>query len=265
MIKTRTLKIIAGISAAIALLGVLFLFFTQPDRCPHYYCHSEPVCVFCGSSCSHDFEQGTCRVCGYTCLHTWENGWCSTCGMECGHSFEQGVCSLCGESCAHHWSDGACEICGLECGHQWKEGSCTVCSLNCSHRWQKGVCEICGVECMHPTHTKEEDVFTAPVCTQCGETAVHRWVYGQCTICGAGFQFVERQLPDSFVKESAAAGKGKVETVSYQSHFYGQDGAECTKRMTVYTPYGYSPEQEYDLMLFCVGSNGASTLYFSDP
>ena len=50
--------------------------------------------------------------------------------------------------------------------------------------------------------------------------------------------------------------EGTVEALDYTAHDYSNDGAEYEKRAFVYLPYGYDPEQTYDLLILCHGIGG---------
>lgn len=154
----------------------------------------------------------------------------------------------------------------LVCEHSYKDGVCSLCGTVCLHgEYIAGICAECGLEHMHSRHVRSESPFTAAICPECGGHVLHNWVNGVCTVCSQKFEFIEETLPLRIISGSYASEHGTVETFSYPSHYYNQDGkvtSECEKNMTVYLPYGYDEEKPYDLMIMCVGKSGASTIYF---
>lgn len=183
------------------------------------------------------------------------------------HDWLHGVCRICGERCEHIWEDGVCTICGESCEHVWEDGVCTLCGVSCTHHWDRGVCRICGTICLHEQH----DPKTGR-CTVCWLPIEHDYVNAVCTRCGEGPGFIEKLLDFPEAAAAATEKKGKQET--YHLPRTGGEvlpGARNLKRyedktmldFVVYTPYGYDPDQQYDVVIIAPGA-GHNAHYWLD-
>jgi hypothetical protein len=259
-----------------------------PEPTPHEHSWADGVCRSCGAVCAHEWADGVCTICGKVCTHEWADGACAVCGMPCAHQWKSGVCTVCGLACAHEWADGVCTICGLRCLHSWADGVCTVCGavcehewyrgacrrcampcahewrddgfcaicgLPCSHDWQDGVCTICGLRCRHEHHDPE-----TCLCTACGLPVEHRYVNGRCIFCGEEPAYVMDRL--DYPKEVL---QGTEDRGTLESFLYDRRTGEIrtgTRRedkfdfgFVIYTPYGYDPERQYNVVLLMPGVN----------
>ena len=153
----------------------------------------------------------------------------------------------------HVWEDGVCVICGEECVHLWRSGVCTICGEECVHVWQSGVCTICAYACPHTDHDPE-----TLICADCGETAEHRYVDLVCS-CGAVPQFITdpSEFPEDVLDGSEQ--KGTLQTFVYDT----RDGSvtpdakreyKTQREFVVYTPYGYDPEERYNVLVLLHGA-----------
>ena len=158
----------------------------------------------------------------------------------------------------HEWQDGVCRGCGEICAHEWQDGVCTICGESCVHDWRDGVCTICGMSCPHGRHDPESGL-----CEDCGMEAGHSYLNGSCTRCGAKPIFIDRLrgVPDALT--IAAKKHGKTETFHYPleegeivSGPHGTVSVEDRKErdMVVYTPYGYDPEKQYNVVIMVPGA-----------
>lgn len=167
--------------------------------------------------------------------------------------------------CSHEaWEDGVCVRCGRVCFHpQWEAGTCPVCGLACPHaQWEDGVCAACGTVCSHPAHDPE-----TRACLSCGTPVPHAFLQGQCA-CGARPEFETEDIPAELFLPCPEPGR--VEIISYESRDYGRQartGEECPilKRMAVYLPYGYDPEEKYDVLVLLHGMGGDEEYWLVEP
>lgn len=60
-------------------------------------------------------------------------------------------------------------------------------------------------------------------------------------------------VPDKFDAEECAE-QGRVEELTYETKAYATDGRTVTKRALVYLPYGYSEEEQYDILYLLHGT-----------
>lgn len=222
--------------------------------CLHTWNSSDGICVKCGLKCAHPKydEQDNCMVCGYHHVHEFEECVCKTCGYECQHEeWLQGYCKACGKKCEHlEWEENACVVCGLHCAHRkYSDGHCVDCGYECPHEtWKNGACVVCGQTCKHEEHDSETQA-----CLVCGTKVKHSFIKGVCA-CGAYPEFAASKLNDSMLAECRK--KGSVNTVSYTTKKYSGDNSSVQKNMDVYTPYGYSDENQYNVLLLMHGNNG---------
>lgn len=74
------------------------------------------------------------------------------------------------------------------------------------------------------------------------------------------------QVPDAYTQEPDHAGT--LETVTYTTNTYGIYGAqekEIQKQAMVYLPYGYDPDQHYNIMYLMHGAGGTIGRFFGWP
>ena len=135
------------------------------SSCYHPSYDEQGVCSRCGKACPHLDRQywdacSYCADCGMYCYHLGEHtqvGVCVDCGGTTAHGYENGVCTGCGKICGHpaweYWYGGL-DNCG---------GSCTVCRIECHHKDENGnwlfvdgSCSFCGGECYHENRTVTE-------------------------------------------------------------------------------------------------------------
>ena len=139
--------------------------------------------------------------------------------------------------CPHAvWTDGVCAACGAACGHP---------------AWEEGRCAACGMACPHPSHDPE-----TLRCTQCGLIVPHDFAKNVCVLCGEGPAFREKLLPRDLFKPCER--QGTVEKVTYSSHVYYDPSdpdshKSVQKTLYVYLPYGYDPEERYDVLVLLHG------------
>lgn len=134
--------------------------------------------------------------------------------------------------------------------HTWDaaSGECVDCGEKCVHEFDAdtGKCIICGYECKHE--------FVNGVCENCGKTTIFRW-----------------QL---FTKEDALGAecdeKGIVVKVVYDTFAYAfadestpAEDMPIEKTMYVYTPYGYSSDQQYDVLYLIHGAGENEAYWFA--
>lgn len=207
------------------------------------------ICTVCGAKCKHESysKKGICQTCGSPCPHQWSNGTCFICGMKCTHEeYEDGVCKLCGLRCDHIFVDGVCGKCGMECEHKsWYNGICTTCNIRCSH--------------------EKHDPVTM-VCERCESTVPHKYKDSLCVRCTKQFSFTYEQLPDQFYKRASKQG-------TVQSYYYPAtniyDGEVIYRKINIYLPYGYNPNQKYNVLVLIHGAGGSQhdftdTVYSND-
>ena len=125
----------------------------------------------------------------------------------------------------------------------------------CPHElWENGVCAACGEICTHPAHDPE-----TRLCTVCGALVPHSYERFVCTKCGEAAAFNDTAVPRELFR--LCEHPGTVEMLRYQTADYrsGLDGAELPpieKRMAVYLPYGYDPQEKYDVLILVHGMDG---------
>ena len=143
------------------------------------------------------------------------------------------------------------------CPHPaWEDGVCVLCGALCEHpAWEGGVCTVCGTPCEHPAHDAE-----SRECAVCGETVVHRYIGGVCA-CGAEPLVYDYVLPDRFYEESEHPGS--ITPLSYQNAEPGW--AEYTRHLLVYLPYGYDPQEQYNVLILLHGTGDDETAWLSYP
>ena len=174
------------------------------------------------------------------------------------HDWQHGVCRTCGERCGHIWKDGVCTICGESCDHIWEDGVCTLCGDSCTHHWDRGVCRICGMPCPHEHH----DPKTGN-CSECLMPVEHRYVNLICTRCGESPEFVH--IMKDFPTEAASPTEEKGKLAPYHLPRTGgeivsgaRDPGSYEDRTSldfvVYTPYGYDPEKQYNVLILTPGT-----------
>ena len=157
----------------------------------------------------------------------------------------------------HEWQRGVCRICGEVCEHDWEGGTCTVCGIFCSHRWEDGRCANCGTVCDHKKHDYETGH-----CLVCGLEVAHSYVNGVCRYCGREPDYIYKMAEFPGAAAVPTKEKGKLE--AYHMPRLGgeiEPGARNTRtyegrRMldfVVYTPYGYDPAQQYNVLILTPG------------
>lgn len=188
------------------------------------------------------YDDGVCRICGAVCLHIWQDG----------------VCRVCGMVCSHEWHNGVCEICHLRCEHEWNGRVCVICGMRCSHRWEDGVCTRCGTVCRHVWHDAE-----TCLCVVCGEKATHEYLNGICTRCGKTPSFITKLIDLPASLGIPAEEHGKVEVFHYLvgegEVLPGEHGTKTMeerkmRNLAVYTPPGYDPENQYNVLIIAPGA-----------
>ncbi len=65
----------------------------------------------------------------------------------------------------------------------------------------------------------------------------------------------EGSIPSRYTRDCERGGT--VEKFTYQAHDYYHDGALYEKAAFVYLPYGYDPQNTYDLLILCHGIGGS--------
>ena len=206
----------------------------------------------------HSWDGGVCTLCGEICEHEWRGGVCTVCGLRCAHEWKDGVCTVCGLRCEHEWKDGVCAVCALHCPHVWQNGACTICGMPCEHVWREGVCAKCGEVCAHERH----DAATR-LCEVCGMKVSHEYLNGRCTLCGAEPAIITGlgDLPKEFRNATKQTGRlenyhyvlgegemlpGKHPTVTFEDI--------KMRDVVVYTPYGYDPHKQYNVVILAPGA-----------
>jgi len=166
----------------------------------------------------------------------------------------------------HNWKNGVCAICGESCGHAWQGGVCTICGEYCSHRWIEGACEKCGAACPHAHHDPETGR-----CPVCGLSVDHRFVNLVCTRCGEEPGFITKLVDFPAAADSGTKRQGKLD--SYHLPRFGGEivtGARDLKSyadrdsldFVVYTPYGYDPEKQYNVLILAPGAGHNAHFWF---
>ena len=72
-----------------------------------------------------------------------------------------------------------------------------------------------------------------------------------------------KRVPDEY--ESPANHEGKLQYEDYTTKDYDDDEHEMEKYLVVYTPYGYDPSREYDIMYLTHGHTGGATTWLGKP
>lgn len=112
------------------------------------------------------------------------------------------------------------------------------------HTWENGVCTSCGARCQHVHHALDG------TCPDCGERAKHRYNGGFCS-CGKELVFYDDMLPEEYYQPCEQ--QGKVESFTINGALDSDTWA--IKQIVVYTPCGYDPAKQYDV-LFLEGGLG---------
>ena len=145
----------------------------------------------------------------------------------------------------------------------WVDGVCADCGEVCAHEtWAEGVCAVCAMPCPHPAHDAE-----SRICTQCGQVVPHTYLDGACTMCGEEPVYTDEILPRDLFKP--CEHKGTVEELSYTTQDYINSPSYpepimLEKKVWVYLPYGYDPEEQYDMLVLLHGMGGADTYWLVD-
>jgi len=122
----------------------------------------------------------------------------------------------------------------------------------CVHSWSEGVCSLCDEACPHAEHNAE-----SLLCTSCGQRQRHHYTNCLCS-CGAEPQFVtsREEISSGFFPETDQHG-------SLECFFFSKDDLQpapgnrsqySDREFVVYTPYGYNPEKQYDVLLLSHGA-----------
>ena len=149
------------------------------------------------------------------------------------------------------------------CGHPaWENGVCLACGAVCPHAsWAGGKCGVCGIPCSHEKHDR-----TSLRCLTCGEIAPHAYEKNVCVRCGVSPVFFDKVLPREFF--FTCRHRGEVVTLTYTTDAYtptgSQEPQELEKKMLVYLPYGYSEEEQYDLLILLHGSGCTEHYWLED-
>lgn len=180
---------------------------------------------------------------------------------QCTHTWAEGVCEKCQAECIHQWNGDSCDVCAMVCTHDWDDGVCIVCGAECAHEvFEERRCAVCNIRCPHKTHDQ-----TTLLCNDCGREVSHVYTYedyvnGKCTMCGETTMFVwELGGVDETLKDECER-QGTIETVTYTTHAYavedafGESDLIIEKTMYVYLPYGYSEDQQYDVLYLLHGA-----------
>lgn len=151
------------------------------------------------------------------------------------------------------------------CDHKWIDGVCAVCGTVCSHdEYSDGVCSTCGYVCNHVgTHDPE-----TLLCAECGMMGYHTFVDGKCE-CGVTTIFEVDGVPEQYLAECDQ--KGTIEVITYNTYSYalealteGEDRLPLTKEALVYLPYGYDPNENYDILYLMHGGGGNEASWFEE-
>ena len=125
------------------------------------------------------------------------------------------------------------------------------------HEWENGECRRCRLVCSHESHDPETQC-----CTVCGEKVCHEYIKLHCR-CGKDFSFEDSSFEQSLL--SACERKGTVETVEYNTkNYYSGNLSPTAKKMDVYLPYAYTPDEKYDVVFLLPGSRGRYSYWFED-
>ena len=112
--------------------------------------------------------------------------------------------------------------------------------------------------CSHPYHDPDTQL-----CAVCGEKVCHDYSELVCGVCGKRFVFEQESIaPDFF---GSCVHPGTVETLDYSAGDYisGRTGGSG-KQMNVYLPYGYSPEEKYNVVFLLAGTGNHHTYWFGE-
>lgn len=110
-----------------------------------------------------------------------------------------------------------------------------------------GVCQICGDGCHHAQHS------LSGICSDCGEKVKHEYNGPCCEICGAVKMTESVTVPDE-IWEERPNESGTVEVTSYNARDWTNEmPVYSEKHATVYLPYNYDPDGDYDLLIMIPG------------
>ncbi len=85
---------------------------------------------------------------------------------------------------------------------------------------------------------------------------------GVCHAQESDLDFVETLADPELWKEIPESGT--VEVVRYPTHYYfGENGNASKKEMSIYTPYGYDRESQYDVLILIPGMDMSSNCYLN--
>ena len=137
------------------------------------------------------------------------------------------------------------------------------------HKWHDGVCTICGAECPHERHDAQ-----SCLCTACGTETEHSYLNGICTRCGAAPEFHTEliQLPEDM--GVPAEEHGELESFYYAlgtgEVLPGEHGTATAeerkmRNLVVYTPFGYDPEKQYDVLVIAPGAGHFARYWLDRP
>lgn len=86
--------------------------------------------------------------------------------------------------------------------------------------------------------------------------AIFGGVWGGCTLSADGRLYVRPEVwsvPDKYDKV-ACPQQGRLEKLDYVTRAYATDGRQVTKSAYVYLPYGYDPNNSYDILYLLHGT-----------
>lgn len=111
--------------------------------------------------------------------------------------------------------------------------------------------------CTHPSHDPETQL-----CSICGEKVCH--CYSEM-VCSCGRYFLPEELSIDRHLFTPSAHAGHTETVAYSiADHTGGSGAIYEKKMEIYVPYGYDPDEAYDVVFLLPGTGGKFTYWLSE-
>lgn len=123
------------------------------------------------------------------------------------------------------------------------------------HQWcDDGFCVICGLECDHPHHDPE-----TRRCTVCGAQRWHTFHNAVCTDCGFEWHEEPSWLPEWIYLDSLKPGNAETFLVDTPNM-----GKNAKKYIEVYTPNGYDPEGQYDVMMWFCGLQTPYSSFIGD-
>lgn len=149
------------------------------------------------------------------------------------------------------------------CPHAvWEDGVCRDCGLVCTHEtWENGVCALCGLICRHTEHDAE-----TLRCPRCGAVVCHTYYKNVCTLCGEKPVFIGEPLPHELFEPCER--QGKVEVIEYSTEAYtttvDKKPVSYDKKMYVYVPYSYDPEEKYDVLVLMHGVRCTEAYWLKD-